>query len=352
MSLRVTLVTYDDVPPLGGQGVLVRELRTALERRGLAVATVAGRGPHALAVPRRTGRAPLDLSLALWANPAPVLATAPDVVWAMGGPGGVLLLRRLPVPLVYVANHTYTQAHPWPRPQRLLALAERRAYGLAARVVAISPSTARAVVRLGLPPERVEVLFPGVDVDRYARPRTASPGGRVLFVGRLEAAKGPLDAVRAMRRLRQLRPEMTAAVIGGGRLLEVVRREAHDAVEVLGMVDDERLAEEYARATVVLVPSQYEGLGLVALEAMAAGAVVVGYDVEGLRDAVAENGVLVDPSAGVDGLVEACCRVLADGELRSRLGLAGREHVRRRHSWDAVARRFEAVLRAAVDGHG
>src|SRR5205807_2113913 len=80
-------------------------------------------------------------------------------------------------------------------------------------------------------------------------------------------------------------------VAGAGGLDSRVRAAAAAApgggVEVLGAVSDEELWRQYARAAVVLMPSRYEGLGLVALEAMGAGCAVVGYDVSGLRDALA-----------------------------------------------------------------
>ena len=60
--MRVTFASYDDDPPLGGQGVLLHGMRAALERRDIDVATVSGRGDHAIHYPRVTRRAPLDLS--------------------------------------------------------------------------------------------------------------------------------------------------------------------------------------------------------------------------------------------------------------------------------------------------
>ena len=54
---RVTFATYDDTPPLGGQGVMLQGMRAALEERGVDTATVSGRGEHAIRYPRVTGRA-------------------------------------------------------------------------------------------------------------------------------------------------------------------------------------------------------------------------------------------------------------------------------------------------------
>lgn len=349
--MRVTLVSYDGEPPLGGQGVLARGMAAALRDRGVEVTRLTGHGDGAARYARVTRRAPLDLSLELSRHPARLLHGRPDLVHAMGGPGGVLLLRRVGVPVVCTANHTYRQAYPGWAPRRALSLAERRAYRLAAVVLAISPSTADAVAALGVPASRIEVVYPGVDVAQFDVGESLREPGRLLFVGRLLPEKGPLDAVAAMRQLSQRRPGVTGAVVGTGVLLAAVGGAAAGTpVEVLGGLDDAAVATQYARAAVVLVPSRYEGLGLVALEAMAAGAAVVAYDVTGLRDAVAGAGVLVDPLRGVAGLVAAATELLDDDARRAEFAERGRRHVRERHSWAGVGERVEAVYRAVLAG--
>jgi glycogen synthase len=346
--VRTVLATYDDDPPEGGQGVHVRGLRAALVERGVEVRTVSGRGAHAIAYPRILHRAPLDFSLALSRDPSPLLRDRPDVVHAQGGPGGVLLLprRALPVPLVYTAHHTYIQAYPSRRaPQRLLAPLERRAYVRAAAVLAVSPSTASAVRAMGV--AHVEVVPPGIDVDALAAPAESRRDPRLmLFVGRLEPEKGPLDAVAAMRAVAEQSPGAHGVVVGRGRLDAQVRAAAGSAVEVRGAVPDDELRDLYGRAAVVLMPSRYEGLGMVALEAMAAGAVVVGYDVTGLRDAAA-HGILVPPG-DVAALADAVRALLADPARWADLSHTGRTHIVDAYSWTAAARHVEQIYESVT----
>jgi glycosyltransferase involved in cell wall biosynthesis len=355
VSLRVTLATFDDDPPIGGQGVLVRGMRNALERRGIAMRTVAGRGAHAIPIPAITRRPPLDLSLQLSRRPEILLAEGTELVHVMGGPGGVTLLRKLPVPVVCTANHTYVQAYGRLRPGRAVSLAERRALHRAAAVMCISPSTADAVRALGVPPDRVSVILPGVEADRIQvgaatverRPR------HVLFVGRLEPEKGPLDAVAVMAALCARDGEVAGTVIGGGSLEAQVRAAAaavpDGRITVLGAVDDETLARAYGSAAVVVMPSAYEGLGLVALEAAVTGAVVVGADVTGLRDAIGEAGVVV-PAGDLGAMADAAWDLLRDERRRADLGALGRERVLREHSWDTAAAQVAAVYASALDG--
>jgi glycosyltransferase involved in cell wall biosynthesis len=349
MSVRAVIATFDDAPPIGGQGRYVVGLRAGLERRNVEVSTVAGHGDHAVPVPRVTGRPPLDHSLALTRAPRPLLEGSPDVVHVMGGPGGVLLPRRLGVPVVYTAHHTYLQAFSRRSPRRLLSPVEARSYRLAAMVLAVSPSTADAALRLGVAPRRVEVLAPGIELDRFDRPAIDRDPLRLLYVGRLEAEKRPLDAVAVMAELARLHPGVRGMVIGRGRLDEAVRVAAAAAppgvVEVRGRVQEEELARAYAEAAVLLVPSCYEGLGLVALEAMAAGVAVVAYDVSGLRDAVAGRGALVT-SGDRAAMAAAAGALLRDPEGRAGLAEQGRAAVRAAHCWDAVAARVEEVYRS------
>lgn len=347
---RVTMVSYDDDPPLGGQGVELRGMRAVLAARGNTVSTVAGRGAHGLAYRRITRRGPLDFSIHVNRHPELIAATRPDIVHALGGPGGVLLLRPLGVPLVYTANHTYRMAHGRRSPRRLLSPLEARAYQRAAAVLAISPATAAAVRGLGVPARRVEVLSPGVDVPAVLP--AGREAARLLFAGRWEMEKGVLTALAVMRSVLAARPVASGIVVGGGRLEEPVRGlgATVPGVEVAGRVDDVRLVAEYQRAAIVLVPSRYEGLGLVALEAQAHGAVVAGYDVDGLRDAVAHRDLLVRPG-DEGGLVELCLRLVDDHAWRERLAASARDWVRDRHSWEAVGRRLDEVYASVLERH-
>jgi len=201
---RVTMVSYDDDPPLGGQGVVVHGMRAALERRGIRVHTISGRGENAIAVARRTGRAPLDLSLQLNRYPLMMLRAAPDVVHAHGGPGGVLIWKRIDVPIVYTAHHTYRQAHGRGSVKRLLNGVEARSYRGAAMVLPVSRSTANSLLEMGIPASRIEVVPNGVDAVDV--PGVEHEDGRVLFVGRLEREKGVLDALSVFRGLAAGRP--------------------------------------------------------------------------------------------------------------------------------------------------
>ena len=342
---RVTIASYDDDPPLGGQGVVVHGMRAALERRGVRVHTISGRGDHAIPFGRRTGRAPLDFSLQLNRYPQVLLRAAPDVIHAHGGPGGVLLWKRVGAPLVYTAHHTYRQAHPRGSVKRCLNGVEARSYRGAAMVLPVSRSTANALLEMGIPASRIEVLSNGVDAVDL--PGVEHEDGRVLFVSRMEREKGALDAISLLQAL-TANPRVHGVLVGGGSLAADARRAAESSggrIAYLGALDRAALNREYARAAIVVMPSRFEGLGMVALEAQAAGTPVVGFDVDGLRDAVGAGGVLV-PAGDLAALQVAAMDMLDDPARRADAGSRGREVVLAEHSWDRIGARLEEIYRA------
>jgi glycosyltransferase involved in cell wall biosynthesis len=196
-------------------------------------------------------------------------------------------------------------------------------------VVAASHALAEEARALGA--REVRVIPSGVDLPAEVGNEASPP--ELLYAGRLSAEKGVLELVEAAGGL-------NLVVAGDGPLRDRVPG-------ALGMLPHAQLEERYRRAAVVVCPSRREGFGVVCAEAMAHGKPVVATSVGGLRDLVidGETGFLVpprDPAA----LRAACERLLADADLRGRLGAAGRARVGERFSWQAAT---DATLQAYVD---
>jgi glycosyltransferase involved in cell wall biosynthesis len=189
-----------------------------------------------------------------------------------------------------------------------------------ARIV-IAPSTELAGAARALGARDVRVIPSGVDVPADAGAEEEPPF--VLFAGRLSPEKGILELVEAANGI-------PLVVAGDGPLRDRVPG-------ALGFVPHDELVRLYGRAAVVAVPSHREGFGVVCAEAMAHGRPVVAGAVGGLLDLVVdgETGFHVPPG-DVRALRSALERLLADPDLRRRLGSAGRERVRERFSWAAV----------------
>jgi glycosyltransferase involved in cell wall biosynthesis len=268
----------------------------------------------------------LPLFLLSYARAARRAARGADVVHAHWLPSALAALAtRKPFVLqlwgsdVELALRLRFLARPLVRPARIVLCASR--------------SLAQDAWRLGA--REVRVLPNGVDIPSAVGAPDEPP--HVLFVGRLSPEKG-------VEELQAATDGMPRVVVGDGPL----RDRVPDAV---GFVAPSRLGAYYARAAVVACPSRREGYGVVAREAMAHGRPVVASAVGGLLDAVEDGvtGVLVpprDPAA----LRAALERLLADRELRERIGTAAREQARRDLSWPAIAAQTLEAYRDAVGG--
>jgi glycosyltransferase involved in cell wall biosynthesis len=200
-----------------------------------------------------------------------------------------------------------------------------------ARIV-VAPSTTLAADARGLGAREVRVIPSGVDVPAAIGTEDEPPF--VLFAGRLSPEKGVLELVEAANGI-------PLVVVGDGPLRDRLP-------SAWGFVPHEELERLYDRAAVVAVPSFREGFGVVCAEAMAHGRPVVASAVGGLLDLVAdgETGIHVPPG-DVHALRSGLERLLADPELRRRMGEAARERVRERFSWDAVTDATVAAYREA-----
>ncbi|HVB52785.1 MAG TPA: glycosyltransferase family 4 protein [Candidatus Acidoferrales bacterium] len=356
LTSRVALLSYDDVPPLGGQGRYAGALELEMPKVGFNIEIVSARrtpwGPG-LRIPKRTRRAPLDFSLWLRRR-LPEVATSlqPDLWHALGGPGGVLLFSHPPTaPLVYTANHTYRTAHGRRLATRPLGSIEARAYRFSEHVISISPSTAASLAKdYGVPVEKISVIPVGIDTD-WLRP-AGGYGERetMLFVGRLVPIKGVPQFIAAFRELSQKFPALRAEICGEGPLLQAAQKAAEGfggRMQVRGRVSEPELARAYQRSLLMVVPSRYEGLGVVALEAMASGTPVLATDVPGLTD-LKGGGVVLVPLGDQAALLAAAEGILGDRVRWSELSTEARQTVVERFSWDAVGPQIAEVYRSVL----
>lgn len=164
-----------------------------------------------------------------------------------------------------------------------------------------------------------------------------TPDGGLLFVGRLRVRKGVEVLLAALARLRAAHPAARLAVAGDGEHRRALERTARrmgvaEAVDFLGRCDAARVRALLAGARVLAVPSIYEGMPLVVLEAMDAGVPVVASRVSGIPEVVADGatGWLVPPE-DPEALAAALGEALAHPEEARRRGAAGRRRVEERY---------------------
>lgn len=247
------------------------------------------------------------------------------------GPGGVLCVRRLSVPVIVTCHHTYRQQVSHIRSQfwKVIFLPfEKRTYQLADRIVAVSEATKDALVgQYEIPEEKVTVIHNAVDTNRFQHLEIPKKPHSLLYVGRIDKRKGIEFLIRSMPIVRNRIPDVQLLVGGEGSCLEkmkalVGRLNLEHNVMFLGFVPDDQLNTLYNQARCVVVPSIFEGFGITVIEALAAGTRVVGTDVDGIREILksGEYGRLV-PYGNDQALAEAIIAELNEpkmaGELRA-----------------------------------
>jgi len=227
------------------------------------------------------------------------------------------------------------------------------------RIVCLADSVREHHARRSGLPDHVYTVIPwGVDVEAFSRDEGARRRlrsrwgvgeGEVLaaFVGRLEFYKGVDTLVAAMSHLGARGEAMRLVIAGDGPKRPIVENfiahgEGGERTRLLGFVEDVRGV--LSAADVYVMPSLWEGWGLALGEAMSASLPAVGTDVPAVRDLIVDGttGLLVERKDAV-GLAEAMWRLARDGELRERMGRAGRERIVRRFSIDRTVAAHEAL---------
>jgi colanic acid/amylovoran biosynthesis glycosyltransferase len=214
--------------------------------------------------------------------------------------------------------------------------------------------TEEAVDR-GFPPERVHRHYLGIPLFPRLTGATSRAGTTptILFVGRLVEKKGLSFLIRACELLARRGCDFQLRVVGNGPLLERHRAEAArvgQQVEFTGALPPDQVRQALQAADIFCMPSveardgDNEGLGLVCLEAQAAGLPVIAFDQGAIPEAIeAGRTGLLARDRSVDDLAACLERLLLDLALRRRMGEEGRRNVERRFDIDQQTKQLEDI---------
>jgi glycosyltransferase involved in cell wall biosynthesis len=363
--------------PIGGMQNHTAELTRALDRRGVVQAVVTTRPPTApllerlgdhakvlrLGFPVRHFRQLYGLQASVL---APVLASRADLVHVHLGEDLAVLpvgaaaakLHRLPLVLTVHMSLRHTLTVTDFRSNVLKALGtpiERWGERSAEAVLAITPRLARLLVSEGVDPQRIHVVPPGVNAFLFAGPHDDPfpdiGGPRLLFVGRLAPQKGLRTLVAATRLLKS--PGVQVLLVGDGPERPALEQEVRklgisDRVHLLGFVSHDRVPAVLSHADLLVLPSLYEELGTVLLEAMWVGLPIVASRTGGIPDVIDDgvNGLLVPPEQP-EVLAGAIDRVLQNPDLARRLGEAARKRGKE-YDWEALAERVLEIYQGVT----
>jgi glycosyltransferase involved in cell wall biosynthesis len=416
-SLRIALLSYRSKPHSGGQGIYVRALSRELIGLGHHVEVFSGQPYPELEDGVALTRLP---SLDLYREPDPFrtprLSEFRD--WVDVAEWATMCTAGFPEPLTFslrAARHLLPRAaefdvvhdnqslgwgllqlvcaglptvatvhHPVAIDRQLeLAAAQtlrrkltlRRWYaftGMQARVVrrldgvttVSENSRADIATHMGLSPTGVEVIPVGIDPAEFTPPTAgqARDTDSILVITSADVAlKGLVHLLEALAKLRTERPVRLTVVgsarAGGPAEAALDRLSLRDAVRFTGPVPEAELVDLLQRATVVAIPSLYEGFSLPAIEAMACATPLVTTDAGALPEVVGSKAGLRVRAGDVGELTAALQLVLDSPSLAEQLGRAGRRRVLENYTWRATAQRTadwyaEVLDRTAVESKG
>lgn len=231
-------------------------------------------------------------------------------------------------------------------------------------VFAVSNFTRNILINQGIPKDKINVVLNGVDTVRF-RPDEKSPrilrkhnllGQRVILtVARLDRYKGQDMVIQSLPKVLQKHPNTIYIIVGNGKekdklrnLVKKLKLEPH--VRFVDYVSDEELLDYYNSCDVFIMVSRqvrgdFEGFGLVYLEANACGKPVIGGRTGGVPEAIVDGkvGFLVNP-ASTKEISQALINVLSDAQLAQKMGKAGRNRVEQELNWIAVTKKMLNIM--------
>jgi glycosyltransferase involved in cell wall biosynthesis len=224
-------------------------------------------------------------------------------------------------------------------------------------LITVSDCTRRDISReFRIPEARFRIVPNGIDTGLFhPLPGVAREPGRIIVTNSADTPlKGLyylLHALAAMVPGRSIRLVVVGTPKKNGGVVRLIGRLGlGEFVRFTGRIGHEEFVREYARASLAVVPSVYEGFGLPAGEAMACGVPVISTTGGALPEVVGDAGLLVPP-ADPEALAGAIRALLDDPDRAAKLGRAGYRRVHRQFTWRRAAERTVAAYREAIRDH-
>ena len=246
-----------------------------------------------------------------------------------------------------------------------------RLYNRAAAIIANSRKTKALLEDMGVRPENIHVIHPGVEATAFRIGHDAALAIRqrhnlgqspvLLTVGRLQRWKGQDMVIQALPRIVKRFPDVKYVIVGTGEDHAFLQRlagdvEVQDKVIFAGQVVDGEQAAYYAACDVFIMPNRQigpdvEGFGMVFLEAGAAGKPVIGGCSGGTGEAIRDGvtGIRVD-GENVEAIAAAVIEILADADKARAMGEQGRQWVESAFTWESIVDRTRQLALTVARG--
>jgi len=222
-------------------------------------------------------------------------------------------------------------------------------------IVTVSQRSQRDIARaFAIDPGRIQVIPNGIDTDTF-RPEPSiarNPWQLITTASADQPLKGTQHLIPAFAELCKRHPRLSLVFIGrpkpGGATEKLIDRHGvRQRIRFVHGISTSEIRHLYASSAIAVVPSEYEGFGLPAGEAMACGVPVVSTDGGALPEVVGDAGCIVAAGSPAE-LAAAVDALLCDGRLRERYGVAGRARVIEKFSWTDAAERLVGVYRQII----
>jgi len=406
--LRICLLSYRSNPHCGGQGVYLKNLSRALKDLGHDVEVVSGPPDPLLDNDIRVFKLPcLDLYNpdALFRIPGPREFSDPINilecmgVWSMGFPEPLTFGFRayrflrdkfqnydivhdnqsLSYPLWLIMKHVPTIAtihHPitrdrkfaiesvkmpwsklkWARWYSFVGM-QKRASLKFSHIITVSECSRDDISKdFQIPRRRFRVVPNGINTDLFYRiPEINREQNRIIVTNSADTALKGLRylflAVKKVSETHRIKLTVVGMPKRNGDVMNLIRNLGiRKLVHFTGRIDNEEFVRQYAKASIAVVPSLYEGFGIPAGEAMACGVPVISTTGGALPEVVGNAGILVPP-ADSEALAEAIKDLFDNPERARKMGEAGYKRVHELFTWKRAAEKTVEVYREAMRDH-
>jgi glycosyltransferase involved in cell wall biosynthesis len=226
-----------------------------------------------------------------------------------------------------------------------------------ARIITVSQSARDDICRdFNLRPGNFRIVPNGINTDLfYPIPEIKRSHNRIIVTNSADMPlKGLGFLFQAVAELAHTY-EIAVTVVGmpkeDGSIIKLIRKLGiGHLINFTGRIDHREFVRQYARATVAVVPSVYEGFGLPVGEAMACAVPVISTTGGALPEVVGDAGILVPPADPM-ALARAIREILDNPDRAKELGLAGYQRVLTQFTWSKAAQKTVAAYREVIHGH-
>ena len=280
---------------------------------------------------------------------------------------GILKIRQMGIPMVTTIHHPITidrELALKASTNFIRSLGIKRWYAFVDTQIKVSSRLSHFITDsdnslkeitggFNLKDEQFKIIYCGVDQDIFKETRQGQrPSNRILVINSgdtpLKGLKYLMEAVAELRKTREIELVIVGQPMHNGYtqgLLKSLKLE--DCARYTGKIDTDELVGYYSSATMLVVPSIYEGFGLPAAEAMACATPVISTMAGALPEVVGDAGILIPPG-DTRAIIESVKYLLDNENMRKELGEKGRQRVAHMFNWDNTARETADYYREAI----